>query len=310
MKAIMYHYVRDEPAEMPFFRYLHVDDFHAQLDFISETMGVVGKEDFLAALEKGVAPPGAVLTFDDGLADHHRFVLPALVERGLWGLFYIPADRHGKGTLLNVHRVHHLLGRYGGKEILGHLENLVSPEDIPAERQGEFDEDTYRQHDDDADTVRCKRMLNYFLPDDSRTRVLDRLMADLAGDERALCRAFYMSPDDLRDLDRAGMTLGGHGVTHRPLATLETAEQDQEIRESFEFIEGIAKPGGLRTFCYPYGVPNSFSPDTVRLLTRAHCRFSFVVDPRDITDDDLTNRPQILPRYDCNHFAFGKARNG
>src|SRR5688500_2043277 len=33
MKAIMYHYIRPETKDLPFLRYLHVDDFSRQLDF-------------------------------------------------------------------------------------------------------------------------------------------------------------------------------------------------------------------------------------------------------------------------------------
>ena len=38
--------------------------------------------------------------------------------------------------------------------------------------------------------------------------------------------------------------------------------------------------------------------------------FSFNVEPRDISLDDLKNRKQALPRYDCNQFLYGKSING
>ena len=37
MKALMYHYVRPWPEDLPYFRYLHIDDFCRQLDWLQKT---------------------------------------------------------------------------------------------------------------------------------------------------------------------------------------------------------------------------------------------------------------------------------
>ena len=39
MKAIMYHYVRPAPEQLPHFRYLHVTDFARQLDWFADQYG-------------------------------------------------------------------------------------------------------------------------------------------------------------------------------------------------------------------------------------------------------------------------------
>ena len=49
----------------------------------------LSREEFESACESGRAADGLVLTFDDGLIDHYRYVLPLLVERGLFGIFYV-----------------------------------------------------------------------------------------------------------------------------------------------------------------------------------------------------------------------------
>ena len=67
MKAIMYHYVREVPSRLPYFRYLHVEDFARQLDWFDENHRFVTRDEFDDACRTGDAPDGVVLTFDDGL---------------------------------------------------------------------------------------------------------------------------------------------------------------------------------------------------------------------------------------------------
>ena len=58
MKAIMYHYVRPAPEQLPHFRYLHVTDFAKQLDWFADQYGFVTREEFFASLETGRVPQG------------------------------------------------------------------------------------------------------------------------------------------------------------------------------------------------------------------------------------------------------------
>ncbi len=138
MKAIMYHYVRPDRADLPYFRHLHVDDFEQQLDYFVEEYGAVTQADFLAALEAGEPAPGVVLTFDDGLKDHYDYALPRLQARGLWGLFYVPTGVYAAGRLLDVHRVHLLLGRNGGAAVFAALQEIVTDNMITHGHVAEF----------------------------------------------------------------------------------------------------------------------------------------------------------------------------
>lgn len=55
---------------------------------------------------------------------------------------------------------------------------------------------------------------------------------------------------------------------------------------------------------------HTFSPLTESILSKENVKFAFNVESRDIDLNDLQSRPQTLPRYDCNEFAFGKASFG
>src|SRR3546814_10824178 len=86
MKALMYHYVRPAPADLPYFRYLHIDSFRRQLDWIEATHGFVSRDRFLDALHTGTPANGVVLTFDDAFSDPFLHVFHELSSRGLWGI--------------------------------------------------------------------------------------------------------------------------------------------------------------------------------------------------------------------------------
>ena len=108
---------------------------------------------------------------------------------------------------------------------------------------------------------------------------------------------------------RAGMVIGSHGRNHYVFSKLSVDEQRNEITGSFAELSAIlGRP--VQTFCYPYGGRHTFTGDTVAILSEVGSAFSFNVDPRDITREDLVHGRQALPRYDCNMFPYGKASTG
>lgn len=311
MKAVMYHYVRPPPDRLPYFRYLDLDDFRAQLDHFASTEGFVSRDDFLKALETRQAPEqGVVLTFDDGFSDHSRHVLPILRERGLWGLFYVTTGVYGKQQLLDVHRIHMLLGVHGGAAMLESLRTIMADTMLSHAHVTDFHHQPYRFQNNDDATDAFKRTLNYYISYEWRDRILDQLMDRHLPNEATLSHDFYMSESDVREMQDKGMLIGSHSATHRVFSKLSLAEQEREIADSFACLDAITGGLTVRSFCYPYGGFHSFTGDTEDLLTRHGCRFAFNVEPRAVTGSDLHARPQALPRFDCNCFPHGASRLG
>lgn len=58
--------------------------------------------------------------------------------------------------------------------------------------------------------------------------------------------------DDLRELERCGVSVQSHGVSHRALSELNPDEQEEELRQSKAALEaGLGKP--VEVFSYPFG---------------------------------------------------------
>ncbi|WP_236103480.1 hypothetical protein [Campylobacter armoricus] len=118
MKIIMYHYIREKRLELPYFRYLHINNFKKQLNFFEKEFGFVSYDEFLYLKENPLfcskLKNKILLTFDDGLKDHYTYVFDELVKRKIFGIFFVPTRIFKQNKALDVHRVHYLLGKWGG----------------------------------------------------------------------------------------------------------------------------------------------------------------------------------------------------
>lgn len=307
MKAIMYHYVRSFDASSPNFRFLDVNNFEKQLDFFEGQFGFVSKDEWLNALKKkklGSAEGKVLLTFDDALSCHYDYVYKILSKRNLWGIFYVPTQPYQKGKVLDVHRIHLLCGAYSGNELLSTLKAFLKEEMIPDQKREEFQKQTYtRQHNYEG-ISEFKRILNYFVSYDFREQLIDVVAHEL--DYVFHTSEFYVPVEKLSQMQLSGSIIGSHTVSHPVMSKLTKIEQNEEIENSFNFLESNLQLD-LKTYCHPYGGFHSFNEETVRALAKKEVAFSFNVEPRDICDDDLASSIQFLPRYDCNAFPFGKA---
>ncbi|MEO5974030.1 MAG: polysaccharide deacetylase family protein [Ilumatobacteraceae bacterium] len=315
MKAVMYHYVREFDDALPNFTYLRREDFVQQLEYLREEFGFCRKHEFLGWItdpETYVKPTGVVLTFDDGFADHYHIVQPILSDFKTWGVFYVPTGIFTSSKLLDVHRIHLLLGLLGGRRCMEMLRQCSSSDMFPDVLKHEFKSDTYLlQQTSDEMTKEFKRMMNYFIDYEWRASLIDQLFKNIKDLNAAteLERDFYLTPRMIGELHNAGNLIGSHSVTHRVMSKLSEDEQRLEIRVSLSALADFTGHA-VETFSYPFGGFHTFTSATEDILEEEGVKFSFNVEQRDISVSDAKFRPQALPRYDCNQFLHGKASTG
>lgn len=297
MNIIMYHYVRPNSDNYPFFKNLDLNNFTKQLDYFEKKFGFVSKEDYQESIKTGIPKNGVVLTFDDGFKDHYKYVLPELKKRGLWGIFYIPTAQYLSNKLLGVHRVHYMKGKYGStyilKEVLKKTKNyMINPDLIK-----QFSETTYHFFDRDDDEKKLQRLLNYYVDYKERDKILDSLMINLF-DESELFKETYLNKNEIIELYKSGNIVGPHTVNHKVLSRLSYDDQYFEINESLNFLNKIVDIK-YKSFCYPYGYKSSYNDLTKQILE------SLEFDDACIFDNKLTNtkiNKYELSRIDCNQF--------
>ena len=308
MKAIMYHYVRPFDQELPHFKNLHIEDFSRQLDYFQSEGGFLTRDQFLHCLKGGKPNEGFVLTFDDGFKDHYQFVVPELLKRGLWGIFYITTGVYQNLDLLDVHKIHMILGKAPAKAVYEQLSGMIREDMLPDMNRAAFREETYSLQQNDDYTNLVKRILNYYIDYAYRSTIIDRIYLSVFGQASTEHFSdFYLSIQELKHLADSGMILGSHTVNHPVMSKLPLSGQQLEIEQSFNFLSDIVSTDHPKTFCYPYGGYHTFTKETVDILNKQGVQFSFNVEPREIKRNDLIKK-QSLPRFDCKQVPHGNCR--
>jgi peptidoglycan/xylan/chitin deacetylase (PgdA/CDA1 family) len=292
----MYHYVRDAVGGMPQLNALATAAFESQLSWLDSTRRVIDYASLDHALSARTPLDGtALLTFDDGLADHHETVFPRLRERSWSGVFFLCGIAHDDPPrLLNVHKTHLLMARLGADKFAEVVRETLQREPITAGRGDERSADVYR-YDNGVAHADIKHLLNYELPFDTADQVLSDLYARFAGDEAEDARRFYLSVEAIREMSAAGMTFGFHSERHRVLARLALAQQREELEDGAARVRALTGQQAV-PFCYPYGHSHTYDASTVAALASYGYSAAFTTSRR-IADPSRDARFEI-PRLD------------
>ena len=293
---VFYHYVRDvERTPFPGIKALSVSGFAAQLDWLQSRFDVLDGATFERAVVAGAQfdRPTALLTFDDGFVDHYEHVFPLLRSRGLGGIFFVVGSTLGDPPVLaNVHKTHFLLSCLGAERFAQEAEAALAAE-------GESGAPTSARHGiyryDEAPDVRIKRILNYETPYPVADRVLEALFTRCIGNSAAFARELYLSPRQIREMARGGMTFGFHTESHPVLSRLDRQAQRREL------VDGVRRVGDLTgqesvSFCYPYGFPHTYDDTTLETLQASGYSMAFNTVRREAMIGQ--DRRYELPRFD------------
>ena len=145
-------------------------------------------------------------------------------------------------------------------------------------------------------------MLNYFVDYQYREALIDSVASNFGYEFNA--SNFYVAEENLKKMSHNGMIIGSHTVSHPVMSKLSENDQQLQIVESFRFLDSIGVIKS-KSYCHPYGGFLSFDKNTVNLLNQNEVEYSFNVESREITYDDIRTSKQHLPRFDCNEFPFG-----
>ncbi|MBI3457032.1 MAG: polysaccharide deacetylase family protein [Candidatus Rokubacteria bacterium] len=280
--AAMYHYVRDPAgSDFPGLNALHPSAFRAQLSELIARYEIVGLEAMLEFLAGRYRPARdlCVLTFDDGLADHYRTVLPMLRERRVLGLFFIITAAVEEQRVLPVHKAHFLMAGLGFAEHRRRLLGCLGDERAAVEARLDMAEvrRTYRW--DTPEVARFKFFVNFCLEPGVRKAVLDRCFADHFGDEAAFARCLYMTWDEVRELEAAGMAVGGHSHEHRALAELSPAQVGADVGRCAALLRSRLGARSAMPFSYPYGKASSLTDHAALGVRAAGFVCAFTTEP-------------------------------
>jgi peptidoglycan/xylan/chitin deacetylase (PgdA/CDA1 family) len=106
------------------------------------------------------------------------------------------------------------------------------------------------------------------------------------------------SVDDLRDLQRAGLSIQSHAVSHRKLSELTSEEYEDEFERSRSALEMlIGEP--VRLLAYPYGDPGRDTRATAAALAQRGYEGAFLYG------GDVLHMDEPVSRFALDRIAMG-----
>jgi len=279
---IGFHGITDVPPEF-FSRGHHTSHVKSLLEFLHRHLHPISLEEIAAATSQGESPPPGsfAVTFDDGLVNNVRLVIPVLSRLNLSATFFVPSALVGSETDLWVTSLRELL-RVWRRETIPEEPGLWS--ELPTRNESE----RY------AAFCRIKQVLK-----DNQSRrqtAVDQLARVAGGYVRPPEGDRVVDKERLRRMIQPGFSVGAHSRTHPILSALDPEEARGEIegsRQDLEELLGIP----VRDFAYPNGRFSDFDETTCRLIVQAGYRCAVTTEPGTVRrgDDRLALR-RCMPR--------------
>ncbi len=186
------------------------------------------------------------LSMDDGYRDNCRVMLPLLRRVKAPATVYLESRPLDERRVNWSHKYFWILSRMDFSTVALRYAKLTQDPTISKAIEGALKKSGHdpRYH--------VKRALKYDAEPADRDRVIDQLFAEAGGDEAALCDELYMDWDEARELQAAGVELGGHTINH---VILSRCDRDVAKREIDDGARSIRAALGQPTpsFAYPWG---------------------------------------------------------
>lgn len=303
INIITYHYVRNiSQSRYPNVKGLEASEFRKHLEAFTNVGEVIIGSDVVGALKGEFDLPENVfwLTFDDGYSDHYETVFPLLDEFRVSGTFFPPTKCLRDLFLLDVNAVHFILAcAKDPAKIVSCLQNILNEKQNCYSLKSFEDywkENAFPNRFDTAEVIFLKRMLQHALPPAIRRSVIDVLFAEFVSvDQSAFAEDLYMTCDQIRLMQRAGMEFGSHTDSHPWLDKISEEQQRSEIKLSLDFFSSVGLPMEDWPICYPYGASDKNTHRIAREFGAA-LGLSTKVGAADMEKDELMS----LPRWDAN----------
>lgn len=209
----------------------------AQFKALGHHFKVLPLEDAAQHLYEGTLPPrSAVITFDDGYADNHTLALPILRKHRLTATVFVATGFLDGGRMFNDTIVEAVRRLPGGDVDFGWL---------GLGQQRLNDTESRR-----ALVAHLATRIKYLEPQerDEACRRLAR-MAD-----GPLPTNLMMNSEQVVDLARKGISIGGHTVNHPILAKVSADTARQELQQNFDALKSLIGHAPA-CFAYPNGKP-------------------------------------------------------
>ncbi len=293
-RILVYHRFSVKPKH----GYCTAKNFEAQLQYIARNYNVVSMTDLATNYydKKKMTKNTIALTVDDGYDDFYKIAYPLLKKYKLPATLYVTTGFIEGHLWLWPDKISYILKNAPLQRPSFKYKNVV---DLPA------------VNDESKKTGDWQYLIDQLLSvsDDIKHDIIFQLakawevdLPDHAPDE-------YKSSTEqhLLEMSENNIEIGGHTVTHPSLGKVSMEQASIEITESKKYLDNLLG-GKLRSFCYPNGTENDYTPEIKELTKNAG--YSCAVTA--FSDNQGTNHRYAIRRHGAGDdmFQFCKAVSG
>jgi peptidoglycan/xylan/chitin deacetylase (PgdA/CDA1 family) len=262
--VVTYHYVR--PTSSDGVTGITPQEFDQHLAEIGRRFEFVSADDFVASHQRRSGM--ALITFDDATRDQFEFASPVLARHGVKAVFYAPmrpfSDEPNRWC--SQHLLHALAQELGWSEFERRVNAVAGKVDIDCAAMDRL------YHYEVPHKRRLKYVLAFALSSEDATRLLHQINANVG----LRAEDWYMSADQVRELQGAGHALGGHGFDHVPFTTLLPPQQAIEMHRAVSTMNRLFGRRS-RTIAWPFG---RFDDHTILIAQQCGYTLAFSTEDR------------------------------
>ena len=254
--ALSYHYIRPAKEIDRFPRILgnRINDFVDQIKTLGQHYHFVSPEEILQFYRNGKelntkGKIGLLLTFDDGLSEHHN-VARILNDLGIKAFFFIPTCIVKDGLPANPNIIHYCLAEYGVGTFLNSFKKAATVLGV----QVSIPE--YSHGNDPWKTIaEIKRTVKYNLNSTDSRNILLHIYKNLFyRNHPDALEIIHLTKKQIREIIAMDHSIGSHSHSHPSIAStnLSDAEIEKELVSPKLILE---KNFGteVSAFSYPFG---------------------------------------------------------
>lgn len=293
----MYHYVRDiKNSKYKNIKGLEIKKFENQINFFLKKFNIINHNDLNEILlkKKKFRKPCLLLTFDDGYSDHYEYVFPYLKKKKISACFYPPTIIFKEKKLLDVNKIHFILEKnININIIINEIKNYLVTNSNINPNIVEKNNINLKCDYDDRSTVLIKRLLQYYIPEEIRKKLINYLFNRITNlNDKVLANELYMKKENMIEMIKEGMCFGSHGYSHSWLTSLTNKKVENEIIKSNNFLKKL-KIKNL-SICYPHG---GFNDNIIKIVKKYDYQFGLTSN-KGLVDLDKKFNKLKLPRID------------
>jgi len=274
---LIYHRVLDKPDYMRSDE-LDKNAFAWQMELLARHFTVLSLSDAIEGMQQGSLPSRSVcITFDDGYADNFTNAFPILKSFGLPATFFVASGFLNGGRMWNDTII---------EAIKCYPNNVL---DLQSIELGVYHLGSEKEKYKVAQTIIRKIKHLDFAERNRFCDLIEQKCGELPND-------LMMTSDQVVELSKNGMEIGGHTVNHPILAKLDSDQAKAEIIDNKSYLEKLLNKE-ISTFAYPNGKPgsdyNNTDVDIVKSVNykAAVSTTSGIVDKQ----SDIWQLPRLIP---------------